>query len=126
MIIRALEHKDIEGLNEIHERHYSREFPSPDFMDKYICAFVVVNDSGKIISGGGIRTILESVILTDKDLPIKERRDALLEVLKASIFIAKDAKYDCIHAFSTELPWLRHLIKIGFKKAKGEALVLEV
>lgn len=126
MTIRGLELDDIEEIRAIHKRYFSSEFDFPDFLNNYLCAFVVLNDNNRIISAGGVRAIAESVIVTDLSLAIKERRAALYQVLDASCFITKNASFDQLHAFIQDKNWLRHLQKIGFSPTKGQALVLSI
>lgn len=125
MNIRALEASDIEQIREIHAKHFSHEFNFPDFLHNFLCAFVVDDDQGKIISAGGVRAIAEVVIVTDKDYPIRPRRSALYQILDVSEFISKKADFGELHAFVQGDNWQRHLRRIGFLPTKGKALVLE-
>jgi hypothetical protein len=125
--INPLTLEDIIELKEIHRKHYSDEFPFPDFFQKFICHFAVVDSNGTLISGGGIRTILESVIMTDKDLPVKLRREALYKILDASIHISRKVGYDGFHAFIQEGKWGERLLhRHGFQPVTGKALILKV
>jgi len=126
MNIRSLQLEDIEVIRKIHETHFKNEFEFPDFLNNFLCAFVVENEDGRIISAGGVRAIAESIIVTDKSYPIKDRRAALYQVLDASCFLTKQASFDQLHAFIQDANWLRHLQKIGFSPTKGQALVLNV
>lgn len=126
MNIRALRPEDIDQLRNIHSSYFKEQFEFPDFLNNFLCAFVVIDDSDTIISAGGVRAIAESIIITDKSYPIKERRSALYQVLDASCFISKRASFDQLHAFIQDDNWLRHLQKIGFSRTKGQALVLNI
>lgn len=123
MIIRSMREDDIDQLMRIHEKFYRNEFNFPDFLRHFLCAFVVIDNNERIITGGGVRTIAESILITDLDRHTRERMKALFKVLNASVFIARKSNYDQIHAF-IQGDWKKHLKKVGFNPAKGEALVL--
>lgn len=124
-MIRALEPRDIEELQQIHAKFYSDEFQFPDFFQRFICAFVVKDDD-KIVSVGGVQPIAESIIITNKELSVKKRREALLQVLDASRYIANRAGYNQLHALIQDKTWKNHLMKYNFHPCKGEALFLNL
>lgn len=124
-MIRALEHKDLARLKEIHEKFYKKEFNFPDFTKHFICAYVVEED-GRIITAGGIRTIVECIVITDKDLTARERYYGLGYILNASRYFTEQSNYDQLHAFVKDITWEDHLIKKGFNKTEGQSLVLEI
>jgi len=126
MTIRGLEVNDLEKIKVIHEKFYQEEFEFPNFYDKFLCAFIITDNSNNIISAGGVRTIAESVIITDKEYPITERREALLQVLDASGFLAARYNYSQLHAFVQDEDWERHLKKHGFQDCKGKAIFLNL
>lgn len=125
-MIRELRKDDLKELKKIHEKFYKEEFDFPDFFQKFLCAFVSENENGQIVSAGGVRTLTESVFVTNKDIPIKERRDALYDLLHVSLYVCQRNNYDSLHAFIQDKKWLRHLKKVGFNKCKGEAIYIEV
>ena len=102
-------------LYDIWKKYYKDEIPLfPDFFDKYLCAFVVEQE-GHIVVGGGVRTIAESVILTNKSFTPRQRVVALREVLHASKYVANRSGYNNLNAFIADESWKKHLIRIGFK-----------
>ena len=126
MNIRALQPEDIDKLRHIHMCYYKDEFEFPDFLNNFLCAFVVIDENNEqIISCGGVRLIAECVTLTDKNYPIKDRRTALYQVLDASSFIAGKADFNKIHAVTENRNWTRHLMKIGFH-SRGNILALNL
>lgn len=125
MIIRSLQAEDLNQLKEIHAQFYKHEFEFPNFLDKFECVFVVVDDSEKIITGGGVRTILESVLLTDKSFAPRIRREALYNMLQGSTYVGEKLGYKEIHAFIQDDRWSQCLKKIGFKNTVGESLVFQ-
>ena len=126
MILRKLERNDVEELRIIHEKFFSKEFPFADLFDKSLSSLVVTDDEEKIITGGQVRVIAESVIITNKDYPIKDKREALQEMLRALMFTANLKGFNQLHAFIQDENWERHLKRYGFKKTKGQALVLNL
>ena len=127
MNIRSFEIYDEIAVRRIHEKHYKEEFSMPNFMNKYIAAFTIENDNREIVSVGGIRPILESVIVTNKDLAPKERMSALCTMLEASAFIGHKHGFDQIHAFIHDPKWSRRLQKsFKFSPTKGQSLYLDI
>jgi len=126
-MIRSLLKDDFDKVKEIHEKFYKTEFDLPNFLDKYLCAFAVEDeDTNEVISLGGIRTIVESIVMTNKDFSPRDRRKALLEILAASLHFTEKFKYNQIHAFVQESDWEHHLRKVGFKDINGKGLVLSL
>lgn len=126
MNIRALIESDIDKLRLIHEKYYAHEFNFPSFTDKFICGFTVTDDTDNIITAGGIRTIIEMVLITDKDKPVRVRREAVYNALNATKYLADQSGYNQIHIFVQGEDWERHLKKVGFNTCKGSALYLNI
>lgn len=114
-MIRAIQPEDIDRMKSIWEKFYQNDMPFPNFFDKYLCAFVV-EDEGRIITGGGVRTIVESIILTDKSQYARSRVRALMEMLEASKFVASRNGYNNLNVFTQDVSWKNHLMKVGFKQ----------
>lgn len=125
MNVRAIKASDYEQLKSIYEKYFSHEFKFPDFLDKYLCAFLIEED-GQIITAGGVRTITEAVVITNKDVELELRVKALKDTLTALMYISKIGGYDQLHAFVQDKNWKRHLLKAGFNPTRGESLVLEI
>jgi len=125
MIIRSFDPRDYEKLQRIHERFYKEEFSFDDFCSKFMDFFVVV-ENDEIVLAGGVRAIAESVIMTNKDIPVEIKRRALLTMLQTQLFTCGKLGYSQLHAFIQDDNWKRHLIKAGFKPCKGDALFIEV
>ena len=125
MNVRAIIQDDYTQLKELHEKFYKDEFILPDFINNYLLGFVV-EENNNIITIGGIRTIAEVILVTDKSQSVRVRRDSLLEALRVAVLTARNNKFDQIHAFIQDPKWKQHLEKIGFHETKGTALVLEI
>lgn len=125
MNIRSIKEGDIEKASIIWEKYYKEEFTLPDFIDKFLCSFVV-EKYDEIVSIGGVRLVTESVVLTNKDFSVRERREALYKILEASAYITKSNDFSQLHAFVQDESWHRHLLKVGFNNTKGKSLVLEL
>ena len=123
--IRSINANDFRQIEEIHKQFYADQFTLPDFIKNYICAFVI-EDEGEILVAGGVRAIAESVIMTNKNTDIKGRREALYNMLTAVAHVTKLAEYDQVHAFIQDDKWKHHLINVGFRPTKGQALYLDL
>jgi hypothetical protein len=123
MNIRNLDIKDTLVLRDIHEKYYD-DFKFPDFLHGFINAFTIEED-GKIITGGGVRLIPESILITDKFQTRRSRREALLLALHASILSCQKQGFNQLHAFIQNDPnWIEILKKYNFKPINGTGLVL--
>lgn len=125
MNIRAINAFDFGQLTRIHEKFYKDEFELPDFLTNFLCAFTIEKD-GRIITTGGVRTIVESIAVTNKDCSIRERREALYKLMEACKYVAISNQYEHLHAFIQDESWQRHLINAGFEETKGQSLILHI
>src|SRR3990167_3721699 len=107
MIIRALQPSDIDKLREIHTKFYETEFLFPSFL--------VVDDNENVISGGGVKSIAESIIITNRDYSPHERKSALLQILQASIFVANRNGFEQLHAFVKMISGMEFLKSMDFR-----------
>jgi hypothetical protein len=124
-MIRPLKFEDLHVIKRIHEEYYKEEFDFPNFFDKFLGVFVVTDDStDELLTVGGIRTIAESVIITNKGARARNRRFALYQMLQASLFTCSRLGYHELHAFIQDEKWVKHLMKVGFKPTVGKPLVL--
>lgn len=118
--------RDLEAVKVIHEKYYNEEFPFSD-LNNFMASFVVIDDkTDKVVTAGGIKTIVEGIIVTDKDLPIETKQSALLNTLQIMTNMTKQAGYNQLHVSVQDERWMRHLIKHGFKPTKGTVLVIGV
>lgn len=74
--LRAFQNSDIEPINDIWEKHYSKESSLPNRNNSIVDA--VVEDNGRIIGYGQVRLFAEGMCFVDKDLPKRARVEALL------------------------------------------------
>lgn len=108
----------------IHKDHYSEESSIDDFNgDNFLSNFAVLQDN-QLILAGAVRLIPEVLLITDKNLPVRTRREALVKALQASQFIAKRAGYDSLHAFVQDEVWLNQLLKHGFNLTAGKSVFI--
>ena len=114
---------DLEAIKRIHEQHFWNEFEFPDF-SKFVSLFVIEDSDARIVSAGGIRTIVESVIITDRSYDTIGRVKALHKVLDISEYLTRAAGFDSLHCFVSEENWYRQLENKGFVPTKGRSLVL--
>lgn len=123
MIIRPIELQDMDDINKIHKEQYEHEFELPDFNKHFISTFLVTTDAGDIVSAGGLKTILESVLITDKTFSTRVRRDALMHILQGSLYMAKRASHNELHCYVQDENWIKILNKVGFHPTRGQSLV---
>lgn len=126
MKTRALEINDIAKLKELHEHYFDGQFSFPDFVNGFMTAFVITDDEGEIIVGGGVRAMAEAVIITDIDAPRMKVGRALNEAFNISKYICKKFEQPHLHAFVTNRHYEKHLRLRGFSSIKGSALVLDI
>lgn len=124
--VRGLFDRDIPELGRIHDKFFSGEYSFDELLTNALSSFVITDDKDKIIIGAQVRQIAEVVAVTDKDVEIGIRRQALLRLMNIAAYTCSANKYKQLHAFVQDEKWLRHLEKAGFKKSKGQALVLGV
>jgi hypothetical protein len=125
MIIRSYAPEDLEILKEIHKAHFKEEFNLPNFLKNYHCAYTVEDETG-IITIGGVRPIAEAITVTNKDISVKTRREALLMVQEASKFIALRNGYNQLHCFIQNPFYYDQLQKHGFRPTRGRCLVTDI
>jgi len=114
-MIRSVEPSDFKEIHEIWEKFYKHSFLFPDFLN-YICAFVVLDDHGKIITAGGVRPLAEALIITDKDALRGNRNRAFREMRAALEFVARTKGFNNLYAFIKDDPsWSTILQRVGFK-----------
>lgn len=123
-MIRSFEPDDYLEVKRIHEKFYKEDFTLPNFYDKFLCSFSVIHD-GKLVTAGGVRIIPETVIVTDKDISVRNRVKALQEMLQATTFVTERYGYSNLMAeVINDDSWKQHLMSVGFKPTKGNVLVL--
>jgi hypothetical protein len=126
MNIRALEPKDMEELNRLHDKFFSEQFSKTDFTKGFLSAFVIADDDGKTVMGGGIRPIAETIIVTDKEANPHLLGDALLEALRFSQYTCARYNIELLHAFVKDPVYAKHLVKHGFSKRESTAYYMGV
>jgi hypothetical protein len=125
-MIRSLLPSDLDELKRIHDAHFKHEFDLPDFM-KFICAFVVTDDSdGKVITAGGVRNIAECLLVTDLSIDPRVRIKALYQMLHASKFVCEKSGYDQMFVWSQNPAYTRRLMRNGFRLPQGQSLILDM
>jgi hypothetical protein len=125
MIIRNYQDSDFEQLKIIHERYYKEEFSLNEFMGNFLGLFSAV-ENDELICVAGVRTIAESVMVTDKSFSVRQRRDVLIKMLQTQGFITGRSGYSQLHAFVQDEHWEQQLKNFGFKDCKGNALYISV
>lgn len=121
---RSLELSDLPRIAELHRAFYY-DLDLPDFT-KGICSFVVQNDEDTPICIGTVQKFAEISILTDKTKSPRQRLEALRKVLSVSSYVASQAGFKELHVFTTDNKYAQALLKRGFDKVSGSALVIDI
>lgn len=120
--------KEVDRIyNEFYSGNEYPEFFSSKEHSKFQCSFVVTEDDNKVILAGGIKTIAEAVVVTDKNWSVRVRQEALLQAMGSAIFIAQGMKYGQIHVFvNNDEKYVNHLQRFGFKLIDAKLLILNL
>tara|TARA_R110000868_G_scaffold16913_4_gene74950 strand:- start:75 stop:455 length:381 start_codon:yes stop_codon:yes gene_type:complete len=94
-------------------------------MDKLELLMVAEDtETGDIIGVASLVTFLEATFMTDKSQPRAKRIEALKQCVEVSEKTIKSLGYDCYHAFATNDPIERIMVKrFGYVKAEGVNLI---
>jgi hypothetical protein len=125
MILRPMRGSDLREIERLHDQFFGHEFPPVDWTHHFLST-LVVEEEGKLITVGGIRTITEIVAVTDMSLSRRKRFEGLTKLLEADVHCAKFFKYDAIHAFISDPDWEKILLKRGWQETIGKSLIKEV
>lgn len=125
MRTRAITADDLYWAQETHRLHYATEFPFPE-IKKFDSAFTIATDEDIPVIVGGVKAIAEIIIITDKEVSVKNRREALYRTLEASAHLAHLSGFNQIHCAIQDPVYERHLKKIGFNPVKGSFLYLNI
>lgn len=119
---------DYRLAKELFEKFYAHgrvgDIEFPNFINNYLCAYTVKDQKG-IICVSGVRTIAEVCLITDKNRSVRDRVMALREVLRASSFIAREFRFDWLHAITDDPTWANQMKENGFV-SRGEDLEIHV
>lgn len=123
--IKLMSPNDQAELDILHEKYYKDEFEPTTFNGDFLSSFVIRDKDGKIIMGGGVRPIAETILVTDKSANPHLLGDALLEALKFSQHTCRLYRIEFLHAFVKDEAYAKHLIKHGFNP-RCQALYMSV
>ena len=129
MEVRAYKPEDVEETKRIFDKFYAKDSYGPvvfpDMSKGYLCAFTILSDNSKIIIAGGVRTIAEITLITDKNCSVRGRVMALKEVLKISNYVANQFKFEWLHAITDDPTWANQMREVGFVP-RGQDLEIPV
>lgn len=125
MIIRSMTHSDSLIFEEMSQKYYP-EFDGPEFEDNYFNKFTITRNDGELILGGGLRSLAEVIIVTDKEQNKHLIGEALIKALAHCVNGARRNNIDFLHAFVKDESYAKHLIKHGFEIREGTVLSLYV
>lgn len=119
MISRDFENGDLPQILELCQRQ-GFNFPAMDS----ISSLGIVSDKG-LVGVGCVRRIYEVVIALDETRSLKDRMTAIQLLMKKGLFESEKFGIKEWHAFVDDPRILRLMKHIGFKKIKGEGLILQ-
>ncbi len=126
MIVRTLEPNDIPRLAELHSKYFEDEYQFDKLLENLLGSFII-EENDQIVCAGGVKTITESILVTNKDLDIHTKLRGLNEALQINEFICRKAGYNQLHAFlKDDVVWRAWLKKVGFRKCNSTAYYLSV
>jgi len=112
-------------LDALHEKYYKDDFEPTAFDSNFISSFVIRDKNKRLVMGGGVRPIAETILVTDKSVNPHVLGDALLEALAFSKHTCRLYRIDFLHAFVKDEAYAKHLIKHGFSP-RCQALYMSV
>jgi hypothetical protein len=110
---RAMKRGDIEEIRELHERFYS-DLEFPDFLNGFLCGFVIEDESNEIVMAGGLQPIAEIVLVTNQDKSRIKIGRALIEAKNISLYVGKKFNLKELVAFVKNEEYARHLVRHDF------------
>lgn len=124
MVIRSCTREDIAHLRKIHDRDY----PDLDFPFDYhlLSSFVIEDDSGKIVMGGGIQGCAEALLITDKTQSRIKIGKALVKAQHLMTLNCHSRNLQELLAFVTDDEYKEHLIQHGFTEREEKVLRMKV
>lgn len=122
--IRSVNKNDIPFLRGIHEKYYS-ELEMIDFT-KLLNGFVIETENDEFIMAGGVKPLAETLLLTDKEIPLTTIGRALIEAQRISMFTCANFQIEDLVAFVFDENYAKHLIKHGFQKREGISLRMRI
>jgi len=123
---RPLKNSDLVRIDEIYRKHHQDNFGIPS-LDYTLISGVAVDEKDEIIGFGMVKLWPEAIMVLDLDRSLREKSDAMHELMVVAINTVVDSPYDSLHAFVQDNGFSQLLKKhYGFKTCTGEAIYLEV
>lgn len=111
---RTVSQSDIAFLRALHEKYYS-EFEMIDFT-KLLNGFVIETDKDEFVMAGGVKPLAETLLITDKEMPMTTIGRALIEAQMVSMYTCNKFKIEDLVAYVNDENYAKHLMKHGFQR----------
>jgi hypothetical protein len=121
---RTVSKDDIPFLRELHEKYYS-EFEMIDFT-KLLNGFVIETEKDEFVMAGGVKPLAETLLMTDKEMPMTTIGRALVEAQMISMYTCDRFQIEDLIAFVNDENYAKHLIKHGFQRRNNISLFMRV
>jgi len=109
---RSVNKKDIPFLRALHEKYYS-EFEMIDFT-KLLNGFIIETEKDEFVMAGGVKPLAETLLITDKEMPLTTIGRALIEAQMISMYTCNAFKIEDLVAYVNDENYAKHLMKHGF------------
>lgn len=125
IISREFKTSDIPALSEIHSRNNTIGLPGLD----NVLTNNTIEDrrNGRIIGYGVIKLFAEAILLLDKDIPSRDKVQALRAIMENAIKNSKESGLEYLYTISESNGFTRVLCnQYGFKECPGTLLILDL
>lgn len=123
MLVRDLQSKDIDKIDDIFQRNPAISVPSLNYM----IINAVAENNDKIIGYGAVKIFAEAVLILDKEALKRDRASTVCELMRTAISYCRDAGVEILYANSNDENFtkcLEHRFK--FHRVPGTLLALEL
>lgn len=108
-----MKREDIDKIRELHNKFYS-DLEFSDFLNGFLCGFVVTDNTDEIILAGGVQPVGEVILVTDRNKSEIKIGKALMEARNISLYLGSKFRLDELVAFVKNDNYARHLVQHGF------------
>ena len=118
--------RDISDIDKIWRSFYANEFGLPPIDDKTLY-HTVIEDEGKLVGFGHIRSTAESLMVIDQSVSMRDKIKVIRLILDKQLegMIVKDIS-EC-HAFAQNPKFAEILVKhFNYQRTVGESVVIKI
>lgn len=121
--LRQLKNSDIESIDKIYRKQPEVGVPSLNNM----IINRVIDNNGEVIGYGALKLFAEAVLILNKDIPKRDKVQAVTEIMTTAILYSRDAGLEMIYAISNSESFTKCLEnRFKFKRVPGTLLCLDL